>query len=526
MTENTPRLLIFIPTYNESENVRPLYEKLRKLPLEADILWLDDNSPDGTGGILDEMASADGKMRVIHRAGKEGIGSAHMEGINYAYEKSYDVLITMDCDFTHDPADVPEFLSASEGVDIAVGSRYLRDNSLEGWSAYRKILTNLGHFLTRHLLGMPYDATGAFRLYVLKGIDREIFRKVRSRGYSFFFESLFALMTNGLRIKELPIALPPRTYGHSKMSLRDIMQSVVRLFKLYFKFTLNKKLYLIEPGSPASIDSWDKYWEQKKTKTSALYDKVASFYRDYIIKRTLNHYIRRHFPPEAVLLHAGCGGGQVDRDIAVEVKVIPLDLSVSALKLYRANVDSRRMSLIQGDIFRLPIADSSLDGVYNLGVMEHFKEEEIRAILGEFRRVVREGGRIVLFWPPEFGLSVIFLKGVHFFLNRVMGLGIKLHPDEITRLKSKRHIKDIIEGSGLEIMETYFGIKDLFTYCIVVLRKPGHAAPVLKSDVISRLACPSCHGELTGNGASALVCSACKREYAGAEGIYIFAPPA
>lgn len=517
------KLLIFIPTYNESENVRPLYERLKRLPLEADILFIDDNSPDGTGKIIDGIASTNGSVSALHRKGKEGIGSAHQAGVDYAYDNGYDTLVTMDCDFTHDPDDIPRFISGSEDSDIVVGSRYMRKDSLTGWKFHRKVLTNLGHFLTRHLLGMPFDATGAFRLYRLDRINREIFRRVKSKGYSFFFESLFALMANGLRIKEIPITLPPRTYGHSKMSFGDIRQSVVRLFELYFDFTVNKQLYVVKSGGE-SIDTWDKYWEGKTTRSSAIYDRVASFYRDYIIKGTLNRYIGRHFPPGSVLLHAGAGSGQVDADIARRFRIIPLDLSVSALKLYRENIGPEA-PLIRGDIFRLPIADASLDGLYNLGVMEHFTEDEIDGILIEFKRVVREGGKIVLFWPPEFGLSVMFLKGVHFVLNKVLRMGVKLHPDEITRIRSRRHIMDVLKRAGLEAVELGFGIRDLFTYYIVVAKKPGSSDASSGEGFDARrfLACPSC-GASPLEGEGALRCPSCKRGFKETDGIYYLTP--
>jgi dolichol-phosphate mannosyltransferase len=244
------KVLVFIPTYNERENVTPLYEGIRKLGLGLDVLFLDDNSPDGTGAVLDEIAARDESVRVIHRAGKQGIGSAHMDGLGWAYDNEYDTLVTMDCDFTHDPADIPAFLAAAEVHDIAVGSRYMREDSLRGWVWYRKALTNLGHFVTKHLLGMPYDATGAYRVYSLGRINRDVFSMVKSRGYSFFFESLYALMLNGASIKEIPIDLPTRTYGHSKMSPRDIAQSVVRLWGVYLGCKLNRRRYLVQRSKP------------------------------------------------------------------------------------------------------------------------------------------------------------------------------------------------------------------------------------------------------------------------------------
>src|SRR5688572_4546798 len=211
------KTLIFVPTYNESANVRPLCEEIVKLGLDADVLFMDDNSPDGTGAILDQLASEHPRLRVVHRPSKQGIGGAHLAGIAYAYDHGYDVLVTMDCDFTHAPADIPLLLRHAQEADITVGSRFLEKDSLPGWSPLRKSLTVLGHALTKNLLGISHDATGAFRVYQLRRIDRAVFGLIASRGYSFFFESLFMAHENGLTIKDVPIVLPARTYGESKM---------------------------------------------------------------------------------------------------------------------------------------------------------------------------------------------------------------------------------------------------------------------------------------------------------------------
>src|SRR5687768_1765130 len=206
---------------------------LLALNLGADILFLDDNSPDGTGRVLDGLAEKHPEVSVVHRPGKLGIGTAHQDGINRAYEMGYDRLITMDCDFTHAPADVLRLVHASEGYDVTLGSRYMEKNSLPGWNLFRRSLTGLGHLLTERLLKMQYDATGALRVYNLKTIPRGLFGMVVSRGYSFFFESLFLMVQNGLKVKEVPIVLPARTYGTSKMSMNEAFRSLRQLGSLY-----------------------------------------------------------------------------------------------------------------------------------------------------------------------------------------------------------------------------------------------------------------------------------------------------
>jgi dolichol-phosphate mannosyltransferase len=210
MTVNPASCLIFIPTYNERENVEPLTEAILEQGLDCDLLFLDDDSPDGTGSLLDKLAERHPRITVLHREGKAGIGSAHQAGIAWAYEHGYERLITMDSDFAHPPEYLPKLLEATgEGASVVVGS-----------------LTHLGHAVTVALLGMPYDATTAFRFYRLSDIPQETFALVRSQGYSFFFESLFVLHVNRFPIRQIPMHLPGRTFGASKMDSREVATSV------------------------------------------------------------------------------------------------------------------------------------------------------------------------------------------------------------------------------------------------------------------------------------------------------------
>lgn len=472
--ENT---LIFIPTYNESENVEKLYREIAHLDMSADVLFMDDNSPDGTGEILDRMAQEHSDVQVMHRNGKLGVGSAHLEGIHWAYSQKYKILITMDCDFTHSPQDIYKLVEYQKQFDIVISSRYLSKKSLAGWNIVRKFITNLSHFLTVIFLRMPYDATGAFRLYRLDRIPERIFDLVQSRGYSFFFESLYVLYINGFRVKEFPIVLPPRVYGNSKMTFKEIFASINRLVKTFFIALTDKKQVLLNEGRSTTVkytsdrqSDWDMYWESKNHTRGYIYDKIAAFYRLFVVKRILNYFIGKYFKRGSDLLHAGCGSGQVDEDITRSQSITAMDISSSALQIYKINNDTN-CHAIRGSIFAVPNKDNIYDGIYNLGVMEHFTEHEIHTILKEFKRVLKPEGKIVLFWPPEFGLSVTVLKGVHFILKRIFRMNIKLHPDEISRVRSKRHIQGIIEKAGLRMEDYYFGLKDIFTHVVVVARK-------------------------------------------------------
>lgn len=238
-------ILIFIPTYNEVENVERIFNEIKALNLNADFLFLDDNSPDGTGKVIDAISQNNSNVHTIHRSGKLGIGSAHQDGIKWAYDHNYEMLITMDCDFTHSPSYITDFIKLSEKANIVIGSRYLKKDSLASWNLFRKFLTYLGHFLTLTMLNMPYDASGAFRLYNLKAINRNLFQLIGSKGYSFFFESLFILYYNKVTIAETPIELPSRTYGTSKMTWRDATNSLEFLLKLSYRKIFHKKTLVL-----------------------------------------------------------------------------------------------------------------------------------------------------------------------------------------------------------------------------------------------------------------------------------------
>jgi dolichol-phosphate mannosyltransferase len=228
-----PDTVLFVPTYNERDNIELLHAQIEALPLDLDIVYLDDSSPDGTGEVLDAIAARSSRVRVIHRPGKAGIGSAHRDGIRHAYRGGYRILVTMDSDLTHSPSRIAPFVHHARDHDVVLGSRFLRDESLAGWSPLRSFLTHLGHFLTRTLLGVPYDATGGFRVYRLDRIDPRVFELTRSDSYAFFFESLYLMCRYGVTVKELPIDLPRRTYGHSKMRCSDVIASLRTLIRLF-----------------------------------------------------------------------------------------------------------------------------------------------------------------------------------------------------------------------------------------------------------------------------------------------------
>jgi dolichol-phosphate mannosyltransferase len=242
--------LVLIPTYNERGNVIPMCERILALPLKLDILFVDDNSPDGTGNILDHLEQKYENVFVIHRKGKLGVGSAHLDGIHWAYANGYTHVISMDCDATHSPEDISGLLFYADehwNIDVVVGTRHVLKSSLDGWTAWRKFVTHMGHLLTQLLLEMPYDATGAFRVYWIERIPERTFDIVTRNDYAFFFESLTILTVNGFTIKDVAITLSPRACGSSKLKTTDLIHSLTFMLKLkYYLHFDREQLLLVE----------------------------------------------------------------------------------------------------------------------------------------------------------------------------------------------------------------------------------------------------------------------------------------
>lgn len=214
------------------------------------------------------------------------------------------------------------------------------------------------------------------------------------------------------------------------------------------------------------VGEWEKYWQPKRSRF--WYNLVASLYRRFLIKNSFNHYIKRYFPKRARLLHAGCGGGETDIEAVGRYKISAVDFSPVALSYYQKN-NPTVLRTIKADIRRLPFNSSVFDGVYNLGVMEHYSPKEIIMILRELKRVLKPNGVMLLFWPPEYGLSVLFFKGLVLLFKKVLGIKrVKFHPSEISRLKSRRQATKMCQKVGLKMVAYHFGPRDAFTYALVV----------------------------------------------------------
>ncbi len=226
------KTLIFTATYNESENIVPLCTHILQLDPGYDLLVVDDNSPDGTGRLLDEIAVENSRLKVFHRPGKMGLGSAHEMAMEYAEQQHYDALVTMDADFSHDPNDIPRLLQALEGNDFVTGSRYMEGGSCN-YSGYRRIISILANWWARRLLGIHlHEMTTSFRVFRVDFLRKVDLGQIKSNGYSFFMEIVFRLSRVGARMTEVPICFSDRRAGASKIPPFEIFNGLRHLLYL------------------------------------------------------------------------------------------------------------------------------------------------------------------------------------------------------------------------------------------------------------------------------------------------------
>ena len=221
------KIVVLIPTYNERENLSPIVSRLRSAVPGADVLVLDDSSPDGTGAVADQLAAADDQVNVLHRESKEGLGAAYLAGFAWALDKGYDVLVEMDADGSHQPEQLPTLLEALADADVVLGSRWVPGGSVVNWPIHRKALSLGGNVYTRLLLGMPIgDATGGFRAYRASALRALDLQDVASAGYCFQVDLVWRAVRRGLSVVEVPITFVERTIGDSKMSEGIVVESL------------------------------------------------------------------------------------------------------------------------------------------------------------------------------------------------------------------------------------------------------------------------------------------------------------
>ncbi len=230
MPAPSPRVLVSMATYNEAGNLPGLVAEVRKFLPAVDLLVLDDNSPDGTGRLADELAAADPRVHVIHRPGKLGLGTATLAIMRYAIDHGYDYLLNMDCDFSHPPRFLPHLVAGMRGKDVMIGSRYVPGGGTENWPRARLAMSRCINTLVRFLFRMPVsDASGAYRCYRVSKLKEAGLDRVVSRGYSFQQEVLFRVSRTGARLGETPIIFENRRAGKSKVNPGEAVRSLATI---------------------------------------------------------------------------------------------------------------------------------------------------------------------------------------------------------------------------------------------------------------------------------------------------------
>jgi dolichol-phosphate mannosyltransferase len=233
------KITIVLPTYNEAENLPGLVSALFMLPIHLNVLVVDDNSPDGTGRIADELSlTYPGRVHVLHRPGKSGLRSAYLEGFHRAFELGADAVVQMDADFSHDPSVLTEMRRCIESCDVVIGSRYVKGGSLaRRWSIWRKALSAFGNGYARTILGFPLrDVTTGYRMWRREALQAIPLERIRSNGYIFLVEMAYVAYLMGYNIVEVPIHFADRRLGKSKMSLKIQLEAAVRVWDVWWHY--------------------------------------------------------------------------------------------------------------------------------------------------------------------------------------------------------------------------------------------------------------------------------------------------
>jgi dolichol-phosphate mannosyltransferase len=235
------KTLVIVPTYNERENLPAMVERLATLAVPVDMLVVDDNSPDGTGQLADGLAAKNPFLQVLHRSEKDGLGRAYCAGFAWALHRGYEFIMEMDCDFSHDPNDIPRFVEAAQDADLVLGSRYCNGIRVINWPMKRLLLSTSAARYVRWITCMPFsDPTGGFKCFRRRALASINLDKVRSNGYSFQIEMTHKLWGQGMKVVEIPIVFTDRFHGTSKMSRKIVGEALSMVWRLWFQNGLRR----------------------------------------------------------------------------------------------------------------------------------------------------------------------------------------------------------------------------------------------------------------------------------------------
>jgi len=227
------RAVICLPTYDERENLAPILQAIHAVVPEVDVLVVDDDSPDGTGRLADELASRDPRVKVLHRAAKQGLGRAYLAGFAWALERGYGLVLEMDADFSHDPRHLPALLAASRSADVVLGSRYVPGGGTENWGLLRRLVSRGGSLYARTVLQVPVrDLTGGFKCFRREVLEALDLGSVECSGYAFQIELTYRALRRGFRVVEIPIVFADRRVGRSKMSRAIVLEAMGKVWSM------------------------------------------------------------------------------------------------------------------------------------------------------------------------------------------------------------------------------------------------------------------------------------------------------
>ena len=240
------KTLVVVPTYNERENLPNLVKRVATQPVKLELLIVDDNSPDGTGKLADDLAAANPLIHVMHRAEKNGLGRAYIAGFKWALSRGYEFIFELDGDFSHNPDDIPMFLEAAQNADLVLGSRYINGIRIINWPLSRLMLSKCAATYVRIITGMPMtDPTGGYKCFRRRALEAGKLEDIHSNGYSFQVEMTHKLWRQGMRVDEVPIIFTERFHGHSKMSGHIISEALIMVWRWLFQNKLRRR-----PASP------------------------------------------------------------------------------------------------------------------------------------------------------------------------------------------------------------------------------------------------------------------------------------
>jgi dolichol-phosphate mannosyltransferase len=240
--------LIVVPTYNERENLPSLTQRLLSLPVPVDLLVVDDNSPDGTGKIADELAAKFPNIHVLHRSEKNGLGRAYIAGFKWALEQGYEFIFEMDGDFSHNPDDIPRFIEAAQNADLVLGSRYINGIRIINWPLRRLMLSKSAANYVAIITGMPFtDPTGGYKCFRRRALEAINLDEIRSNGYSFQIEMTHKVWRQGMKVVEVPIIFTDRFVGQSKMTGNIVREALLMVWRLLFQNKLRRRPQIAAP---------------------------------------------------------------------------------------------------------------------------------------------------------------------------------------------------------------------------------------------------------------------------------------